>query len=47
MLTLILLAVAAICFGLATVNVNFRGANLTAAGLLAWVLSELIPALVK
>jgi hypothetical protein len=44
MLTLILLIIAAICFGLAAFNVPVR-VNLVALGLLAWVLTVLIPAL--
>ena len=44
MLTLILLLIAAICFGLAAFNVPVR-VNLVALGLLAWVLTLLVPAL--
>lgn len=44
MLTLILLLIAAICFAAATLNVAAR-VNLVAVGLLAWVLTALIPAL--
>ncbi len=39
---LILLVVAAICFGLAALNVN-SPVGLVPLGLLAWVLSALIP----
>jgi len=41
---LICLIAAAILFGLATFNVPSR-VNLVAAGLLAWVLASLIPAI--
>jgi hypothetical protein len=44
MLTLVLLIVAAICFALAALNVSSR-VNLVALGLLAWVLTELLPKL--
>jgi len=44
-LTLILLLIAAICFGLAAFNVPVR-VNLVALGLLAWVLTLLVPKLV-
>jgi hypothetical protein len=44
MLTLILLIIAAISFGLAAAGVPSR-VNLVALGLLAWVLTVLIPAL--
>jgi hypothetical protein len=42
MLTLILLLIAAVCFGLAVFNVPVK-VNLVALGLLAWVLTLLIP----
>jgi len=42
MLVLILLILAAICFGLAAFNAAAR-VNLVALGLLAWVLSVLLP----
>lgn len=44
MLALVLLLIAAILFGLATFGVGARF-NLLAAGLLAWVLASLLPAL--
>lgn len=44
MLTLILLIVAAVCFGLAAFGVPAK-VNLVALGLLAWVLTLLIPRL--
>ena len=44
-LNLILLIVAAVCFGLAAANVAVGRVNLVALGLLAWVLTVLIPAL--
>ena len=44
MLTLVLLIVAAVCFGLAVFNVAAK-VNLVALGLLAWVLTLLIPRL--
>ena len=43
-LTLILLIIAAISFGLAAAGVPSK-VNLVALGLLAWVLTELIPLL--
>ena len=43
-LNLILLIIAAICFGLAAAGVSSR-VNLVALGLLTWVLTVLIPAL--
>lgn len=45
-LILILLLVAAVCFGLATFGVATR-INLVAAGLFSWVLTVLIPVLTK
>ena len=45
MLTLILLVVAAVCFGLAAFGVAVGRVNLVALGLLAWVLTVLVPAL--
>lgn len=47
MLAIIMLIVAAACFALSAANVAVSRVNLIGAGLLAWVLSELIPALVK
>jgi hypothetical protein len=44
LVVIVLLIVAAVCFGLAAFNVPTR-VSLVAAGLLAWVLSVLIPAL--
>ena len=44
MLTIVLLIIAAVCFGLATFNVPVK-VNLVALGLLAWVLVPLIAAL--
>lgn len=44
MLTLILLILAAVCFGLAAFGVGAR-VNLVAIGLLAWVLTVLLSAL--
>lgn len=41
-LEVILLVIAAICFGVATFNVATR-VNLVALGLLSWVLTVLIP----
>lgn len=43
-LVLVLLILAAICFGLATFNVATRW-NMIGAGLLCWVLTALLPAL--
>lgn len=43
---LILLLIAAVCFGLAAFGVGFARVNLIALGLLFWVLTELLPALV-
>lgn len=43
MLTLILLIVAAVCFALAAFAVVVGKVNLIALGLLAWVLTVLIP----
>jgi hypothetical protein len=45
MLTLILLLVAAVCFGLAAFGVVVGKVNLVALGLLAWVLTLLVPKL--
>ena len=46
MLTLILLIIAAVCFGLAAFGAVASGrVNLVALGLLAWVLTALIPAI--
>ena len=45
MLTLILLIIAAVCFGLSAANVTVGRVNLVALGLLAWVLTVLVPAL--
>lgn len=45
-LQLILLALAALLFGLAAFGVVLARVNLVAAGLLAWVLAELLPALI-
>lgn len=45
-LLIILLVCAAICFALATVGVSSRF-NLTAAGLFFWVVTQLLPALIK
>ena len=47
MIDTILLAVACICFLLAALGINAGRVNLIAAGLLAWALSALLPALVK
>lgn len=44
MLTLILLIIAAVCFAAAAVNVAAR-VNLVALGLLAWVLTGILPRL--
>ena len=44
MLTLILLIIAAVCFAAAAVNVAAR-VNLVALGLLAWVLTAILPRL--
>jgi len=44
-LTLILLIIAAISFGAAAAGAAFGRVNLIALGLLAWVLTVLIPAL--
>lgn len=41
MLTLVLLIIAAVCFGIAALGVPSR-VNLVALGLLAWVLTEII-----
>lgn len=41
MLTLVLLIIAAVCFGIAALGVPSR-VNLVALGLLAWVLMEII-----
>ncbi len=46
-LTLILLILAAVCFGMAAFNVAVVRLNLVAAGLLAWVLAELLLRLLK
>jgi hypothetical protein len=46
-LTLVLLIVAAVAFALAAFNVAVVRLNLVAAGLLAWVLAELLPRLLK
>ena len=43
-LTLVLLLVAAVCFGLAALGIASK-INLVAFGLLAWVLTALIPLL--
>lgn len=45
-LQLILLALAALLFGLAAFRVAASRVDLVAAGLLAWVLAELLPALI-
>jgi len=44
-LDLVLLIIAAICFALAALNIDLTGGklNLTALGLLAWVLTALTP----
>jgi hypothetical protein len=44
-LTLLLLLVAAVCFGLAAFGVGPGRVNLVAAGLLFWVLTALLPRL--
>jgi len=44
-LTIILLIIAAACFGLAAFGAVVGKVNLVALGLLAWVLTVLIPAL--
>lgn len=44
-LTVLLLLIAAICFGLAMVGVAGGRINLIAAGLLAWVLVPLLAAI--
>jgi hypothetical protein len=46
-LTLVLLIVAAICFAVAAFGLVATKFNLVAAGLLAWVLAELLPRLLK
>jgi len=46
-LTLVLLIVAAVCFGMAAFGVALNKVNLLALGLLAWVLAELLPRVVK
>jgi hypothetical protein len=46
-LELVLLIIAAVCFGMAAFNVAVVRLNLVAAGLLAWVLAELLPRLLK
>jgi len=45
MLTLLLLILAAVCFGLAATNVAVGRVNLIALGLLAFICTLLIPAL--
>lgn len=45
MLNLILYLIAAVCFGLAAFGVNIGKIGLVALGLLAWVLTLLIPAI--
>ena len=45
MLTLILLILAALCFGLAAFGVVAGKINLIALGLLAWVLTLIVPKL--
>lgn len=45
MLTVVLLLFAAVCFALAAFGVGLKKINLVALGLLAWVLTALIPAL--
>ena len=45
MLILALLIIAAICFGLGALNVGAGKVNLTAAGLLAWVCTAIVPKL--
>jgi hypothetical protein len=45
MLNLVLLLIAAVCFGLAAFGVGGGRVNLVALGLLAWVLVPLIAAL--
>lgn len=44
--TLVFLIIAAVLFGLAAFGVVVSRVNLVAAGLLAWVLATLIPAIV-
>lgn len=46
-LTLVLLIIAAICFALAAFQVVVGRVELVALGLLAWVLAELLPRVVK
>ena len=46
-LYLLLLLVAAVCFGLAAFNFSHRRLNLLALGLLAWVLVPLLQTLVR
>jgi len=45
MFVLVLLIVAAVCFALAALNVASPRVSLVALGLLAWVLTDLIPKL--
>jgi hypothetical protein len=45
-ITLVFLIIAAVLFGLAAFSIAANRFNLVAAGLLAWVLSVLIPAIV-
>jgi hypothetical protein len=42
LLALVLLIIAAVCFGIAALGIGTR-VNLIALGLLAWVLTELLP----
>lgn len=46
-LILLLLIVGALCFAAAAFGVQVRRTNLVALGLLAWLLTVLIPALVS
>lgn len=46
-LTLLLLIVAAVCFALAAFGFVINKVNVLALGLLAWVLAELLPRLLK
>lgn len=45
--TLVFLILAAVLFGLAAFGVAAARINLVAAGLLAWVLAQLVPALLR
>jgi hypothetical protein len=47
MLVILLLLIAALCFGLAMFNAPVPRVNLPAAGLFFWVLSLLVPLITK